>query len=203
MSADLPTPARGRPRDPRRDAAIRDAAIELLAECGYERMSVDAVAARAGVSKPTIYRRWAGKGELVGEAIRCQPHPAGDVPDTGSLRGDLLATVRNLAGFLTANARLVAGVSGRLQESPALARIVREHSVGIMHAHFGALLERAEARGEIPSAAAVPALWADVAPAVIHSRVLFTGAPVDDAFVEELVDHVLLPVVSHPSEDPK
>ena len=56
-----PKPARGRPRDPRCDAAIADAAIELVAELGYERTSVDAIATRAGVSKPTIYRRWSGE----------------------------------------------------------------------------------------------------------------------------------------------
>src|SRR5215207_5169831 len=65
------SPSPGRPRDPRRDAAIRDAALALLADVGYERMTVDAIAAAAGVSKPTIYRRWAGKHELVADAIRC------------------------------------------------------------------------------------------------------------------------------------
>ena len=66
----------GRPRDPRRDEAIRDATLTLLADVGYERMSLDAIAAAACVSKPTIYRRWAGKHELVADAIRTHPHNA-------------------------------------------------------------------------------------------------------------------------------
>ena len=68
------------------------AAIALVAEVGYDRMTVDALAARAGVSKPTIYRRWpGGKSEIVVEAIRAKRAEAGALPDTGTLRGDLIA----------------------------------------------------------------------------------------------------------------
>src|ERR1700685_4779382 len=71
-----------------RDAALRDAALELLAEIGYDRLTIAAVAARAKASKMTIYRRWSGKAELVVDALSCLRQP-GEVPDTGSLRGDL------------------------------------------------------------------------------------------------------------------
>src|ERR1700727_2061901 len=81
---------RGRHLDASRDAALRDAALELLAEIGYDRLSNDAVAARAKASKMTIYRRWSGKAELVVDAITCLRKP-GEIPDTGSLRGDLEA----------------------------------------------------------------------------------------------------------------
>src|SRR5580693_10631580 len=87
----------GRPRDEGREQAIRDAAIELLAEVGYDAMSIEAVAVRARSSKATIYRRWPGKAELVAEAIRRRSEPAlQDIPDTGSLRSDLRVLVQRM-----------------------------------------------------------------------------------------------------------
>ena len=87
----------------RRDAAICDATLALLAEVGYDRMSMDAVAARAKASKATIYRRWPGKQELVLDAVRSRA-PGMAVPeDTGSLRGDLLATYRSAAHGVAAD----------------------------------------------------------------------------------------------------
>src|SRR5277367_6924805 len=87
---------RGRHLDASRDAALRDAALELLAEIGYDRLTIDSVAARAHASKTTIYRRWSGKAELVVDALNClqRSRPA---PDTGSLRGDLESIADNAA----------------------------------------------------------------------------------------------------------
>jgi AcrR family transcriptional regulator len=186
----------GRPRDPRVDTAIREAAVALLAEVGYERMSVDAIAAAAGVSKPTIYRRWAGKHELVADAIRLHPHTQAPAPDTGSLRGDLIAAVRQSADHQLENAPVTAGLASRLRESEELARLVREHAVVVVRGRFMTILERAAARGEIAAEPAVTSLFAEIAPSVIHARVLLSFEPVDDAFVTELVDRVLLPIVS-------
>src|ERR671929_1968498 len=83
---------RGRPRDPALDARILEAAVALIAEVGYDGATVEGIAERAGVGKPTIYRRWAGKAEIVAEAIRARKG-AGGPADTGSLRGDLRALV--------------------------------------------------------------------------------------------------------------
>jgi AcrR family transcriptional regulator len=185
----------GRPRDPRRDAAIRDAALVLLAEVGYERMTVDAIAAAAGVSKPTIYRRWAGKQELVADAIRLHPHTQAVAPDTGSLRGDLLAAVRQLADHQLEDAAVAAGLVSRLRDSAELARLIREHAVEAVRGRFTQILERAIARGELAAEPAVTTLFSDVAPSLIHTRVLLSLEPVDDAFVTELVDRILLPIV--------
>src|SRR3954470_4023103 len=103
MSVPVIAPVRGRPRDPRRRQAILDAATHLLTEVGYDRMTVDALAARAGVSKPTIYRRWpGGKPEIVADAIRSKRAEAGELPDTGSLRGDLMALLGGVVGSLDA-----------------------------------------------------------------------------------------------------
>src|SRR3954471_12819368 len=111
------TPApRGRPRDPRRDEAIYDAVLELVAEVGVDRMSLDAVAARAGVSKPTIYRRCPdGKGQLVAVAIAWRREAKPSTPDTGSLREDLLAMVRNMRTHMAENAQLAGGLTSQLR----------------------------------------------------------------------------------------
>jgi AcrR family transcriptional regulator len=191
----------GRPRDPRRDAAIRDAALALLAEVGYERMTVDAIAAAAGVSKPTIYRRWAGKQELVADAIRLHPHTQALAPDTGSLRGDLLAAVRQLADHQLEDAQVAAGLASRLRDSTELAELIREHAVEAVRGRFTQILDRAAARGELAAEPAVSTLFSDVAPSLVHTRVLLSLEPVDDAFVTELVDRILLPILS--SSSPK
>jgi AcrR family transcriptional regulator len=194
--ASAPPASPGRPRDPRRDAAIRDAALGLLADVGYERMTVDAIAAAAGVSKPTIYRRWPGKQELVADVMRCLPYTRATAPDTGSLRGDLIAAVRQSADHQLESAQVTAGLASRLRESPELARLVREHAVEAVRRRFLALLVRAVTRGELADGASVSPLFADVAPSLIHTRVLLSVEPVDEAFAAELVDRILLPIVN-------
>jgi len=181
-----PRPARER---------LLDAASELTYARGVTATGVDAIAAAAGVSKPTIYRRWASKQELVADAIRQHPHTRAPAPDTGSLRGDLLAAVRQSAEQQIEAAPVTAGLASRLRDSEELARLVREHAVEVVRGRFKLILERAAARGEIPAAAAVTDLFADVAPAVIHMRVLLSVEPVDDDVLTELVDRVLLPIV--------
>src|SRR6478735_3679490 len=96
---------RGRPRDPKRREAILRAAIELVGEVGYDRMTVEALANRAGVSKPTIYRRWpGGKKDIVIDAIRTKHEAADTLPDQGSLRDDVLAHERRRLDGLLARA---------------------------------------------------------------------------------------------------
>src|SRR3954463_10514303 len=112
------TPVRGRPRDPRRREAILRAAIMLVAEVGYDRMTVEALAARAGVSKPTIYRRWpAGKKDIVIDAIRTKHADADALGDHGSLRGDLLALVAAMVEHIDEDAHLAGGLISQLRES--------------------------------------------------------------------------------------
>src|SRR3954447_22622340 len=120
---------RGRPRDPRRREAILSAAISLVAEVGYDRVTVDGLAARAGVSKPTIYRRWpGGKPEIVVEAIRAKRGAAGDLPDTGSLRGDLLALLGAVIGSV--DAQVAGGLISQLRSSPELAALFHDEGGG-------------------------------------------------------------------------
>jgi AcrR family transcriptional regulator len=90
---------RGRPRDPGADARILDAASALLLDRGYERMTIDEVAERAGVGKATVYRRWASKDELAHDAFQRIFDVEVPVPDTGSLRDDLVAVYRSSLEF--------------------------------------------------------------------------------------------------------
>ena len=98
------------------------------------------------------------------------------------------------------NAQLAAGLVRQLRESPELAEIFREHVIAPERARWTGILERAEARGELAPGSA-PSLFPDVAPSLIHGRVTFpSGDPLDEAFVKELVDRVLLPILNPRTE---
>jgi AcrR family transcriptional regulator len=190
----ISTPQRGRPRDPQRRQAILDAALKLVAELGYDRTTVDAIATKAGVSKPTLYRRWPhGKPELIADAIRERRAEMSATPDTGSLREDLLALVAIQTGQLLDDIHLACGLLTALRTSPELAALMQDHVIAEERARFAEVLRRAGIENASP-------LFADVAGAIVFTRVTITGEPVDHAFAEELVDHVLLPILNiHPS----
>src|SRR5690242_7254674 len=176
-AATTPAP-RGRPREPRRDEAIYDAVVSLVAEVGFDRMSLDAVAARAGVSKTTIYRRCPKrKGQLVAAAVTGRHAAKPAAPDTGSLRGDLLAMVRQLCMDITENAALAAGLTSQLRASPELAQIFRDTVIEDERARWRLALERAAERGEI--AGPVTSLFPDIGPSVIHGRMTAATEPLD------------------------
>ncbi|TDC50804.1 TetR/AcrR family transcriptional regulator [Jiangella ureilytica] len=188
------SPTRGELRE---DAVLR-ATLELLAEIGYGSVTMDAVAARARASKATIYRRWAGKADLVIAAI--ERHTSGDgdssaPPDTGALRADLLALLTAMRDRLAGeSAALVLGLLTAMRDDPALATAVRARLIGVKRDAFAPALRRAADRGDI---AAVPDhdLIAEVASALLFSRLFVTGEPLDDAFLDRLADAVILPLV--------
>jgi AcrR family transcriptional regulator len=196
MGAALPVRSPGRPRDPRRDEAILDSAIELIAEVGYERMTIDAIAQRAGVGRPTIYRRWPdGKPDVVAAALRAQRDRIPPLADTGSLRGDLVELVWRLVGHVRCRAHLATGLLAQLRESEELAQLFRENILATRAEWMMAPVERAIARGELPAEPRVSPLFANVAPGLVFARFQFEVAPLDDAFVAELVDAILLPIL--------
>lgn len=191
-----PTRPPGRPPDPERETAILDAALEVLAEVGYDRLTVSAVHKRAHASAKTVYRRWSGKEELMTAALQHAVTRAGatpdEVPDTGTLRGDLVANLyrpdvaptRNLAHGLLA----VAATSGELG---ALAlELLRSQEARLMKV----ILARARERGETGDGLD-PMLVADVTRGMTLQHLLLTDEPADVEFVETLVDRVLLPVI--------
>jgi AcrR family transcriptional regulator len=197
-----PAHAGGRPRDESRDAAILEATREVLGEVGYDRLTIEAVAARAKASKATVYRRWSGKATLVVDAIKAtgpQPGPDGATacywPDTGSLREDLLAGARAFAQRLTSEeGSLLAAVMTAQLRDPELAAAMRAHSYEDKRRSCRLLAERAIARGELDSPTGVDT-FVEVLPAVMFNRLLLSGEPLDDAFVQHVVDDIALPLL--------
>ena len=183
-----------------REDAILRATLELLAESGYDQLTIDAVAARARCSKATIYRRWPDKAALVITAVRRHAgQPAAAAPDTGSLRSDLLAALEAMrSGLSGQDAALILGLLSAMHRDPELAGAVREQVLDAKRQVFGAVIARAAARGQV-RAAADGALLAEISSAVLLSRLLVTGDPLDDAFTQHLVDAVLLPALERPS----
>src|SRR5690348_8144381 len=116
MTTDL-----GRPRDPRIDNSVLHATVELLGTCGYFDLSVDAIAKRAATSKPAIYRRWPSKAHLVHEAV-FPISEATELPDTGSLAGDMREMVRRSTSLLTTPAARAAmpGLLAEMATDPTL-----------------------------------------------------------------------------------
>ena len=169
----------------------------LVAEVGYDRMTVEALAARAGVSKPTIYRRWpGGKKEIIVDAIRSKHVDADSLPDAGSLRGDLLAPARHDDRAHRRGRALAGGLISQLRESEELATLMREEVVTLERRRYDVLIARAVARGELSADARITPLFSDVAGSVVFTRAVITSEPLDRAFLAELVDHVLLPILN-------
>src|SRR5438128_907003 len=117
---------RGRPRDPGVDEAILSAAVDLLAQVGFARLTMEQVAARAGVGKASVYLRWPNKVTLVAEAIQHRSAVVPDVPDTGSLREDMLLFLRSLLRGKAAGQRALAAVTGEIASNPELRKAWRQ-----------------------------------------------------------------------------
>src|SRR6266508_2329970 len=111
---------RGRPRDPSVDAAIRAATMDLLGEVGYAQLTMDQVAARAKVSKSSLYLRWPNKVALVADALQHRARAVPEVPDTGSLPGDMRAFLGALLRSRTAASRALQAVGGEIASNPEL-----------------------------------------------------------------------------------
>jgi AcrR family transcriptional regulator len=180
-----------------RDPQIFAAVLELLPEIGYERMTIDAVATRARVSKATIYRRWPGKPQMVTDALRHQKFEVCVPVDTGTLRGDLLAMLRATARICTTDIPLMLAVVFAMRSNPELARLMRDHVLPAKRTESDGIIDRAVARGEITPNEDVRELFHGLAPALLMSRLVADGLPIDDKYLACVVDHVLLPVLTH------
>lgn len=194
----------GRKRDHTRDAEIMDAALTVLAEEGYEGMTIDLVAARAKAGKATVYRRWASKEELVIDAVACMKQADLDpakLPDTGTLRGDLLAMIKpRTIEEGDRKLRVMAGLMSMLAKDSALTEAVSEAIVAPRIAVNTLFLERAIARGEI-SANVDVAMLAQVSQSMVSYRVLMDRKPMDPEFLRSIVTGVILPAVGLPASD--
>ncbi|HXA50249.1 MAG TPA: TetR/AcrR family transcriptional regulator [Candidatus Acidoferrum sp.] len=146
--AEISTP--GRPRNADTERRIVQIALERLAEEGYSRMSLDDIALRAGVSKPTIYRRWKGKADLATAAIRTLQIAEPPVA-TGSPREDLVGILRNFRrSLLRPNGfALIGTVLAEEAHTPELLRFFRQRIVAPRRRMLRVVLERAAASGQL------------------------------------------------------
>lgn len=179
MTTDL-----GRPRNPRIDTAVLEATVDLLGRTGYAALSVDAIARRAGTSKPAIYRRWPSKAHLVHEAAFPLDGAVG-LPATGSLPDDVREMVRRTATVLTTPAAQAAlpGLIGEMAADPTLHTALLERFGDILGRGLSERLADAAARGEArPDVSAVD--LTEAIAGITLLALLSRGATLDDAWVE-------------------
>ncbi|SFE59252.1 transcriptional regulator, TetR family [Actinopolyspora alba] len=189
------TPARGRPRDATRDAALRDAALEVLAEVGYRALTMDAVAAQARAGKATIYRRWESKLELVIDTCTQLARRNIPQPDNGSMESDLREFLSAFAEFLSGPVGKGAqALVGELPHEPELAAAFRDSFLLPQRDVLRSIIDRGVERGETSEHAPVDTVVELAGAALIH-RLMLTGEPLDQPFVDRLLREALLPLL--------
>ncbi len=173
-----------RPRvEGEREAEILRTALDLLGEVGYDRLTMDALAQRAHVSKATLYRRWQGKQSLIIDALLAVKGVR-ELPDTGSLRQDLLDSYCGTGGLADpASVATLAGVMTALAHDAAFAAEFRERVLGPKLAATARLYERARDRGEIRADADIDVLAGAVAGIVLHRHFVFGELPILPALI--------------------
>ena len=183
--------ALGRPRSGEADAAIAAAAVELFAERGFEGVSIEAVAARAGVARSTVYRRYSGKAELLASAMRLLAQEISDVPDTGSLVDDLHAVVTRLDRVILCSdlGRAIPATLVAAERHDEFARLHREFVLDKRELSL-AVVRRGIARGEV-AADTDPEAMIDVVVGPLFYRRLISHGPVDDAWRRALVERAV------------
>jgi AcrR family transcriptional regulator len=163
---------------------VLGATVEILAGEGYEHLSVESVAARAGVHKTTVYRRWPTKADLVADAVRERAQQLVPVPDTGTLAGDLRALARSIAGNIGSD------VGTRMARTLIAAAVVSDEIAATQREFWaerfaltGVIVERAIARDELPPRTdARFVLETLIGP--LYVRLLLTGEPIDAEFAD-------------------
>jgi AcrR family transcriptional regulator len=183
---------RGRPRSQEADRAILAATLELLTERGLAAMSIEEVAARAGVGKATIYRRWPSKGLLALDAFVASFREQQPLPDTGTLRGDLVAALRAWVRAVTETPMgpMLTGLIAEAQHDPELHAAWRDRVLEPLRIQRRIMLDRAIARGEIPASADQEVVL-DLLFGSAQHRLLLGHLPMSEEFIREVVDVIL------------
>jgi len=183
---------RGRPRSEQADQAILRAAAEILTERGVAGMSIEEVAARAGVGKATVYRRWTSRGALALDAFLAEFRSQQPLPDTGTLRGDLLAALRAWIRSVTRTSAgpTLAGLIAEAQRDPELAASWRERVIERLRSQHRIMLDRAVERGEIPADTDYEVVL-DLLFGAAYHRLLQGHQPLTDKFARQVVDLVV------------
>jgi AcrR family transcriptional regulator len=177
-----------------REQEILDAALEVLADVGYDRLTMDAVAHRAKASKATLYRRWNSKATLVVEAL-ARTKGAPDVPDTGSLRGDLLSAFCGMGGLTDQDTTATLGaVMTAVSTDPEFAREFRKQVVEPKARVSREIFERARDRGDLRDDLDLDIVVPALSGIVLH-RVFVFGEKPKATVIERAIDQIILPAV--------
>jgi AcrR family transcriptional regulator len=195
-SGDKPRAKVGRKRDHTRDGEILDAALVVLAEQGYDGMTIDMVATHAGMARATVYRRWATKADLVLDAVSRMSQTDVDLdqlPDTGSLRGDMTAMIIPFDDEQQqVRIHAIAGLLSLAKTDERLAEAAAGSGIGPWIAANRILMQRAVDRGEFPPAD-IDTL-AEVIPMLCVSRAV-QRLPITREFSLALIDGVIIPAL--------
>jgi AcrR family transcriptional regulator len=175
-----------------RETELLAVTLRLLQEHGYDRLTVDAVAATARASKATVYRRWPSKAALVLAAFIEGIRQVAVPPDTGTLRGDLLRVGELVCEQVRQHASTLRAVLVEISRNPALNDVMQHQFVDQRKALIHHILQQAVERGEIDNAAISDELW-DVLPGYLIFRSIISGRPPTPHSVQLLVDDVIIP----------
>lgn len=176
--------------------AIRVAVLELIGERGAGGVTMEAVAAAAGTSKPVLYRRWPDSQALVRDTLLRLATTAIPHADTGTYRGDMLAMLRGWVTLFTGPlAPVLRSVIGAMAHDDVLMTAFRTDVIGWRKEEMAAMLARAVARGEVRPEVPVD-IVRELAQSVLWHRLLVTGDPIDDELAVRLVDEILVPLVA-------
>ena len=177
-----------------REREILDAALEVLAEVGYDRLTMDAVAQRAKASKATLYRRWNSKATLVVDALASQK-ASPPVPDSGDLRTDLLTAFCGMGGLTDHDTTQTFGaVMTALSTDPEFAAEFRTRVLQPKAQLSRMLFERAVDRGEVRDDLDLDLVAPALAGIVLH-RLFVMGETPGPALIEHVIDQIILPAV--------
>jgi len=187
-----PTAVRGgRPRSERAHQAILRAALELLIEEGFASLRLEHVAARAGVGKATIYRRWASKEALAQDLLTQLAGPHIEVPDSGNTRREMLAAVTNPMRAVTETdfGPVIKAMLSQIASNPRVGDPFRATVVEARRAEITKVIQRGIARGDLRPDAD-PAVATELLVGPVYFRLMFGGV-LDLDFAEQIVDSVL------------
>ena len=178
-----------------REREVLDAALEVLSEVGYDRLTMDAVAQRAKASKATLYRRWNSKATLVVDALATQKSSP-PVPDSGDLRTDLLTAFCGMGGLTDHDTTSTFGaVMTALSTDPEFAKEFRTRVLVPKSQLSRTLFERAAERGEIRADLDLDLVAPALAGIVLH-RLFVMGEKPGPALIERVIDQIILPAVT-------
>lgn len=196
MTASTDTSATRRRIEGAREQEILTTTRSVLADVGYDRLTLDAVAMAAKASKATLYRRWNGKLQLVIDALFAEKVPL-TVVDTGSLREDLLETHCGLGGMTDEHALATfTSVLTAIARDPEFAQAYRTQVLGPKVMATRAIFERARQRGEVAEHADLDVLAPALAGVMMH-RFFALGEVPARAGMARVIDHIIIPAATH------